>query len=42
MDTLHLTEAEAHHIMQKKSMDTGRRLIDVAKEITESPQLAAL
>ena len=42
MDTLHLTEAKAHHIMQKKSMDTGRRLIDVAKEITESPQLAAL
>ena len=42
MDTLHLTEAEAHHIIQKKSMDTGRRLIDVAREIAESPRQAAL
>ena len=35
MDAQHMTEAEAHHYIQKKSMDTGSRLADVAREILE-------
>lgn len=35
MDALHLSESEAHYRMQKKSMDSGRRIIDVAREILE-------
>ena len=41
MDTLHMTEAEAHHHIQKKSMDSGRRIADVAQEILEAAQIAA-
>ena len=33
MDTLHITEAEAHYHIQKKSMDSGRRIADVAQDI---------
>ena len=35
MDTLHLNESDAHYRMQKISMDSGRRIVDVAKEILE-------
>ena len=37
MDTQHMTEAEAHHYIQKKSMDSGCRLADIAREILEAP-----
>jgi len=40
MDTLHLSEKEAHYRMQKKSMDTGRRIVDIAQEILESEEIA--
>jgi len=36
MDTLRLSESDAHYRMQKISMDSGRRIVDVAKEILES------
>ena len=36
MDTLHLSESDAHYRMQKRSMDSGRRIVDVAREILES------
>ncbi len=36
MDTMHLTEAEAHHRMQKISMDSGMRLADVARGIVDA------
>ncbi len=35
MDTLHLSESEAHYQIQKRSMDTGKRIADVAREILE-------
>lgn len=35
MDTLHLSESDAHYRMQKRSMDSGRRIVDVAREILE-------
>ena len=41
MDTLHLSEADAHYRIQKQSMDTGRRIADVAREILESAEIAA-
>ena len=41
MDTLHLSEAEAHYRIQKQSMDSGRRIADVAREILESAEIAA-
>lgn len=41
MDALHLTEAQAHHYIQKKSMDSGCRIVDVAKEILEAEQITA-
>ena len=41
MDTLHLSEKEAHYRMQKKSMDTGRRIVDVAQEILDSEEIVA-
>lgn len=37
MDTKHMTEAEAHHYIQKKSMDSGCRLADIAREILDAP-----
>ena len=40
MDALHLTEKEAHYRIQKKSMDTGRRIADVAQEILDSEEIA--
>ncbi|MDO5378963.1 MAG: ANTAR domain-containing protein [Clostridia bacterium] len=40
MERLGLSEAEAHHRMQKQSMDSGRRLIDVAQEILSAAQMA--
>lgn len=41
MDALHLTEAEAHHRIQKRSMDTGRRLAEVAQEILDAEDVSA-
>lgn len=35
MDAQGLREADAHYRMQKMSMDTGRRIVDVAREILE-------
>ena len=36
MDKLHITEEEAHYHIQKKSMDSGRRIVEVAQEIIAS------
>lgn len=41
MDALHYTEAQAHHHIQKKSMDSGRRIVDVAREILEAESIEA-
>ena len=41
MDTLHITEAEAHYHIQKKSMDSGRRIIEVAQDILSAPEIIA-
>ncbi|MBQ7785631.1 MAG: ANTAR domain-containing protein [Clostridia bacterium] len=41
MDVLHLSESQAHYRIQKKSMDTGKRIVDVAREILESEEIAA-
>lgn len=38
MDAFHLTESEAHYKIQKTSMDSGRRIADVAREILESSE----
>ena len=38
MDTLHLTESETHYRIQKASMDSGRRIADVAREILDSAE----
>ena len=40
MDALHLTEKEAHYRIQKKSMDTGRRIADIEQEILDSEEIA--
>ena len=40
MDTLHLTEKEAHYRIQKKRMDTGRRIADIAQESLDSEEIA--
>ena len=40
MDALHLTEKEAHYRIQMKSMDTGRRIADIAQEILDSEEIA--
>lgn len=40
MDELHLSEKQAHYHIQKKSMDQGRRITDVAREILETEKLA--
>lgn len=39
MEHLHLTESEAHYRIQKQSMDTGKRIAEIAQEIlnTERP-----
>lgn len=42
MDSLNLREAEAHHLIQKRSMDRGMRIADVAREILEAEDLSAL
>lgn len=41
MDTLQIKEAEAHYRIQKKSMDTGRRIVDIAQEILDAGEIAA-
>lgn len=41
MDALHLSEKEAHYHIQKKSMDTGRRIVDIAQEILDSEEIVA-
>ena len=38
MDVFHLTESEAHYKIEKTSMDSGRRIADVAREILESSE----
>lgn len=40
MDELHMTEKQAHYAIQKKSMDLGRRIADIAREILEAETLA--
>ncbi len=35
IDTYSMTEEQAHRYMQKKSMDTGRKLVDIARIILE-------
>ncbi|MBQ2990486.1 MAG: ANTAR domain-containing protein [Clostridia bacterium] len=42
MELLHLSESEAHYHIQKKSMDTGKRIADIAREILESEEAAAI
>ncbi len=39
MDALHMTEKQAHYYIQKKSMDMGRRIVDVAREILDAQTL---
>ena len=39
MDELHLSEKQAHYHIQKKSMDMGRRIVDVASEILDMKEL---
>ena len=39
MDELHLTEKQAHYYIQKMSMDQGRRIVDVARELLEAQTL---
>jgi len=41
MDQLHLSESEAHYRMQKKSMDSGRRIVDIAREILDAEEIIA-
>lgn len=41
MDALHITEKEAHHYIQKKSMDSGHRIAEVAKEILDAEEITA-
>ena len=41
MDALHLSEKDAHYHIQKKSMDTGRRIVDIAQEILDSEEIVA-
>ena len=41
MDALGLTESQAHHRIQKRSMDTGRRLAEVAQEILDTDDVSA-
>lgn len=41
MDTLHLSESEAHYRIQKRSMDTGRRIVEVAQEILDAQEIVA-
>ena len=40
MDTLHLSESEAHYRIQKKSMDSGKRIVEIAQEILGSEEIA--
>lgn len=42
IDMLHLTEREAHYQIQKKSMDSGRRISDIAREILDAEDIGAL
>ena len=39
MDALGIKESEAHYRMQKKSMDTGRRIVDIAQEILAAEEI---
>ena len=41
MDALHYTEAQAHHHIQKRSMDSGRRIVEVAREILDTENIEA-
>lgn len=38
MEQMHLSEAQAHYHIQKQSMDSGRRIADIAREILEAQQ----
>ena len=42
MDEMGLTEAQAHHYIQKRSMDGGRRIAQVAQEVLDAEELSAL
>lgn len=39
MDVNRMTESEAHRFLQKRSMDTGSRLVDTAQWVLETYQL---
>lgn len=39
MEMLHLSERDAHYRMQKRSMDCGRRIADVAREVLEAEEI---
>ena len=40
MDEKKMSEKEAHYLIQKTSMDQGRRIVDVAREILDAETLA--
>jgi len=40
MDALRLSESQAHYRMQKKSMDSGRRIADIAREVLDMEEIA--
>lgn len=42
MDGMHMTEADAHHFLQKRSMDTGRRIVEIAQEVLAADDVAML
>ena len=39
MDKMKMSEKQAHYHIQKKSMDLGKRIVDVAREILEAEKL---
>jgi len=41
MDEMHMSEKNAHHYIQKKSMDQGKRIADVARELLDADKLTA-
>lgn len=42
MDESHMSESAAHHFLQKRSMDTGRRIVDIAQEVLDAHDMNAL
>lgn len=39
MDSMRMSEAEAHHFLQKRSMDTGRRIAEVAQDVLSAEHI---